>query len=265
MTTVNNPFLLKRFKRPTYNNKIRSFKFIKILLYSKSPKRRFKYKTIKPGMSDGRRICFTKRKKIYPNINVSYTMQALTNKLHTAVNITRLYYSAKFFFKIITSSGELYYLPGPVNLQLFKLYHTFIRAKTPHITLVATLFHYLYKFVVLTKISNITFNKLYKMQIAVARGSYAVLLYYDSIKSRVKITLPSKKKIFLYFLMIAFPAYINNDFLKYKTRINKHSYYKFIGKKNIVRGVAKNPVDHPNGGNTKSKPKYKTPWGKLTK
>lgn len=33
----------------------------------------------------------------------------------------------------------------------------------------------------------------------------------------------------------------------------------------IVRSCAKNPVDHPNGGRTRGKQKFKTPWGKIAK
>lgn len=32
-----------------------------------------------------------------------------------------------------------------------------------------------------------------------------------------------------------------------------------------VRGVAKNPVDHPNGGRAKTKGSFKTPWGSIAK
>lgn len=32
-------------------------------------------------------------------------------------------------------------------------------------------------------------------------------------------------------------------------------------KKPIVRGTVKNPVDHPNGGRTRNRPLYMTPWG----
>jgi large subunit ribosomal protein L2 len=32
-----------------------------------------------------------------------------------------------------------------------------------------------------------------------------------------------------------------------------------------VRGVAKNPVDHPHGGRTKSNSPERTPWGRVAK
>ena len=38
-----------------------------------------------------------------------------------------------------------------------------------------------------------------------------------------------------------------------------------IGFKSKVRGVAMNPVDHPNGGRTKSPTPEKSPWGWVAK
>ena len=45
-------------------------------------------------------------------------------------------------------------------------------------------------------------------------------------------------------------------------RSNKSGYYRNYGIKSHVRGVAKNPVDHPHGGRTKSISYPRTPWGK---
>lgn len=32
-----------------------------------------------------------------------------------------------------------------------------------------------------------------------------------------------------------------------------------------VRGIAKNPIDHPNGGNSNTKGSLRTPWGLFAK
>lgn len=40
---------------------------------------------------------------------------------------------------------------------------------------------------------------------------------------------------------------------------------RLLGFKPTVRGVAKNPVDHPHGGTTKSIKFPRTPWGFATK
>lgn len=183
----------------------------------------------------------------------------LSRKIHTLQHIVQLHMKSKFFYKMITSVGETYYISGPVYIKLFKLYHTNISLFSNKYKLIMPLYNYVSAYRVLTKLSNITLNFSYKIQIATARGSFAVLLYYTKLQNKVKIKLPSKKSIFIHFLMISFLAYIDNDFLKYKNKTTKHGFYRLMGKKNIVRGVAKNPVDHPNGGNTKAKKLYKTP------
>lgn len=40
---------------------------------------------------------------------------------------------------------------------------------------------------------------------------------------------------------------------------------KHYGITSIVRGIAKNPIDHPNGGRANTKGSFKTPWGKYAK
>lgn len=50
-----------------------------------------------------------------------------------------------------------------------------------------------------------------------------------------------------------------------RLKITKAGYYRTFGKKPRVRGVARNPVDHPHGGRTKSIHNPRTPWGVPTK
>lgn len=47
--------------------------------------------------------------------------------------------------------------------------------------------------------------------------------------------------------------------------LNKYSNYRANKTLVSVRGVAKNPVDHPNGGRSNTKGSLKTPWGKVAK
>ena len=52
---------------------------------------------------------------------------------------------------------------------------------------------------------------------------------------------------------------------KYKEVLGKASARDKNLKRVIVRSSAKNPVDHPNGGRTRGKRLFKTPWGKPAK
>jgi large subunit ribosomal protein L2 len=46
-----------------------------------------------------------------------------------------------------------------------------------------------------------------------------------------------------------------------ETNPGKAGHLKTIGIKPKVRGVAKNPVDHPHGGRTKTNKPEVSPWG----
>jgi large subunit ribosomal protein L2 len=55
---------------------------------------------------------------------------------------------------------------------------------------------------------------------------------------------------------------------KFLSRLTKASQNRYLGFKSIVRGVAKNPIDHPHGGgqgHTSPPVAARTPWGKFTK
>jgi large subunit ribosomal protein L2 len=73
---------------------------------------------------------------------------------------------------------------------------------------------------------------------------------YEKIKLAVLI-LPSNKKIVISFLQLCLIGRQSNIFKKYEKK-GKAGCNAILGKKPIVRGVAKNPVDHPHGGRTKS-------------
>lgn len=63
---------------------------------------------------------------------------------------------------------------------------------------------------------------------------------------------------------IAFLNNIHNELYKYQ-KVNKAGFYKNKGKKPTVRGIVKNPCDHPNGGRTRTILLSRTPWGKVAK
>ncbi len=47
--------------------------------------------------------------------------------------------------------------------------------------------------------------------------------------------------------------------------IGKAGRMRWLGKRPVSRGIARNPVDHPNGGRTNGGKHWATPWGKPTK
>ncbi len=258
-------FWFYKFKRPIYNNKVRRFSYLKSYLTVPYIKKNFLLKQIKSGKSFGKIICRSKRKSFEKVLNTTYTSLFLFNKLHMPSHIYKPNVFAHFSIKMLTNFGEIYYIPGNFKIKLFKIYHTYLYTK--HSNKLITDFKFYYYFLhmckVWTKLSNVTLTFSYKFQLARAKGSYLTIEYFHTNLKFVCVQLPSKMRCYLDPLMVGFKGYLDDNNLKYPTKITKHSVFKKAGYKSIVRGVAKNPVDHPNGGNTKAKSPYKTPWGRV--
>ena len=80
----------------------------------------------------------------------------------------------------------------------------------------------------------------------------------NSISGAALVKLPSGvKKVFSIYSLGSIGGSVLSE--KQKQKINKAGYFKKYGKKSIVRGVAKNPVDHPHGGRTKAIRYQRTP------
>lgn len=96
-------------------------------------------------------------------------------------------------------------------------------------------------------------------------GTFCCIKNIELDKGLIYIKLPSKFLIFFDFLSTAYIGRVSNIYSKYcflssftKGKILKH-------KKQSVRGIAKNPVDHPNGGRSKVKTPFLNPWGSIAK
>lgn len=114
------------------------------------------------------------------------------------------------------------------------------------------------------KLSNIQNNIKSKITYSISPNTYALRIKFIKNFRLTVVKLPSENlKFFNSNTLCIFGKNIDYD-------ISSLSYGKFghaFKKKNkiIVRGVAKNPVDHPNGGRTKAKQPEKSPWGWIAK
>lgn len=110
--------------------------------------------------------------------------------------------------------------------------------------------------------SNIYVNAISKYSLS--NGTFCQVLDIFNDFNLVKITLPSKKIKILsswYFVISG-----RNSKQDYKfNRLGKAGINYLTGKKPSVRGVAKNPVDHPHGGRTKTNQPEVSPWGWIAK
>lgn len=93
-----------------------------------------------------------------------------------------------------------------------------------------------------------------------AAGVFCQILNILDELSLVLIQLPSKKKMYLSSSALCNIGRSSNVFKKYNV-LGSASYHILYGRKPVVRGVAKNPVDHPHGGRTKTNKPEVSPWG----
>lgn len=110
------------------------------------------------------------------------------------------------------------------------------------------------------KISSILDFKKHKPTYATASGCFCTKIPKKKRDKLLKIILPSKIVKFFKFNDLCF---IGKTDLSSKKLLQpgKAGFNSNIGLKSKVRGVAMNPVDHPNGGRTKSPAPEKSPWG----
>jgi large subunit ribosomal protein L2 len=95
-------------------------------------------------------------------------------------------------------------------------------------------------------------------------GTFCRLLSVNLDKDVIKFSLPSGEvKIVSQYCMVTLGRSSNTQ--HFKEFFVKAGYYRNLGFKPKVRGVAMNPIDHPHGGRTKTNSPELTPWGKVAK
>ena len=117
------------------------------------------------------------------------------------------------------------------------------------------------------RLSKISLVELYPgsgIQYVRSAGTFARLIKVDWNSHAAVLQLPSGvRKLFSVYSLTS----LGSVSLKEKSLLTntKSGYWRNFGLKPHVRGVARNPVDHPHGGRAKSIKYPRTPWGKTTK
>jgi len=103
-----------------------------------------------------------------------------------------------------------------------------------------------------------------KAKYGTANGVFCQLLENTLTGGIVKIKLPSGQVKEVSGNLFATVGRVSNINSRYEN-LGKAGSLKQRLKKPKVRGVAKNPVDHPHGGRTKTNKPEVSPWGWVTK
>jgi large subunit ribosomal protein L2 len=102
-------------------------------------------------------------------------------------------------------------------------------------------------------------------KISLSAGTFCILL--KKIGSMILVKLPSKEERFFFSNIFVTFGRLSCELNKLR-KFKKAGFYKKIGFKPKVRGVSKNPIDHPHGGgegkSSEGQPSV-TPWGIYTK
>lgn len=94
-------------------------------------------------------------------------------------------------------------------------------------------------------------------------GNYVMNAKHNKIKKIITFILPSKKQIVTSEWAVGLKG--KNTFYLLKNYISTMRKNNLRTSKKVVRGVAKNPVDHHNGGRTKRKPLFLNKYNKVAK
>lgn len=173
-------------------------------------------------------------------------------------------FSNKLLALVVSPSGSFSYLPAIDTTKVFSLVTFRYKANTGHTTFKTSHYSLIYALKAFRKISNLEVSPGVGVQYARSAGCWAKITKFDYFHHTAMIKLPSgvRKFFSLYSIGAYGPSALK---LKRKLKCTKSGSWRSFGVKPKVRGVARNPVDHPHGGRTKSIKYPRTPWGKTTK
>ena len=183
-----------------------------------------------------------------------------------AVVLNQLYNKKpyKLFFTAISIFNQKLIVPGIESLVSGKIIYNFT------LDFEGNKFYYLGSQITLEKLpyyiflSSLTNNFNNKWTYVKSSGTFGLKIKGKKTVKLVIIKLPSEK---LYYFKKTTKCFIGKNFNFFNNKYVEGKWgFSLKKKKKIsVRGVAMNPVDHPNGGRTKAKQPEKSPWGWIAK
>lgn len=143
----------------------------------------------------------------------------------------------------ITFGSKINFYKNALQFQYFLYIGSILRAKFINI---------------LFLVSNIG---IYKPTWATSFGTYAIVLEKTLVSIKLKLPSSFVKILPLSVFVTLGRNSCSNHFKQYFGKASSI----YMNRSLQVRGVAKNPVDHPHGGRTRGKMTFLTPWGLIAK
>ena len=173
-------------------------------------------------------------------------------------------FKKKFFALVRYTNGSYSYVCAVHGMQigfLYKTYNVPIRYVSEMLPGISLYIQYAKRFFIF---SNVCFSRKERAVYATASGTYCKISHKIVEAGIVIFWLPTgTKKKLKYYSLVTMGR--NMNLLKKFSRASKAGDSYVRGFKPKVRGVAMNPVDHPNGGRTKTNQPEKSIWGWIAK
>lgn len=229
-----------------------------------APRLAFRYLGPRGRSSSGRIICWTKSslKSKIKNVSTVYRWSYSNLGFISTFKLTPRNY--KLLGLIVLSCGSYFYSSVTSYFRVFQfIYYKPVKRLGIDYLKQPTIFK-LYHIPRLSKVSMLEISPGKGIQYVLSSGCSAKIIKFNFKQHTALLTLPSGvKKIFsIHSTILPHPIALQK---KRQTANTKSGYWRNLGNKSIVRGVAMNPVDHPHGGRTKSIKYPRTPWGLTTK
>jgi len=187
-----------------------------------------------------------------------------SKRIALCLNLTKDKTRTCFIALLKYSNGTFSYVLASTKMRSGKYYYTTIippRFSMAYSSGCNTILRYLsYKSIFF----NIEIEAPFGGKYARAGGTYCKMISLNFNKNTAKIILPTGtiKVISMFNLVTVGQASNCQNFHQFFT---KAGYFRKLGFRPVVRGVAMNPVDNPHGGRTKTNSPEVTPWGKIAK
>lgn len=256
---------LKR-KQPTSNASTNLWTFTSKWYERRSPKALTFRKKSKAGRCShtGRVVIWTKgsslRRVNLPKINYNFR----STEVGFISTFKLVPFSNKLLALVVFATGAYSYFPTTESTSVLSITSVF-HSKMMLGSLKKNISYQYIRFAQpFRKISNLEVSPGTGVQYVRSAGSFAKITRFDITNHAALIKLPSgvRKFFSFYSLMTEGRCALK---LKRKIRNTRSGLWRSFGLKPHVRGVARNPIDHPHGGRTKSIRYPRTPWGKTTK
>ena len=212
----------------------------------------------------GRTIVWTKKSllKRVLLLNINYKFRSTEPSFVSTLTVTP--FSSKLLALAVFPSGAYTYIPAIDSTKIFSFLSFRSRKSSYGVTRKTSHFALMHLTKAFRKVSNLELTPGKGIQYVRSAGCFAKITKFDRENHVSLVKLPSGvRKFFSTYSVLAMgPSALK---LKRKTANTKSGFWRSYGLKPKVRGVARNPVDHPHGGRTKSIKYPRTPWGKTTK